>query len=99
MISNSSSQEADNQVKQITVNGETVWTEGISENEDWQHLEVPIYLQAGSNNLTLGLNQTSGEIRPVEVFWDSISLKPLTDISYVSENGIVEINSSNFKCA
>ena len=34
---NSSSQEADAQVKYVAVNGETVWTDGISENEDWQH--------------------------------------------------------------
>ena len=88
--SNSSSQGANAQVKQITVNGETIWTEGISEDEDWQHLRVPISLQAGSNNLKFGLKQISGEFRPVEVLWDGISLKPLTDTTYVSQNGIAE---------
>ena len=89
-VSNSSSQEVHNQIKQITVNGKTVWTEGITGNGDWQHIVIPIDLQTGSNNLTLGLNQNPREISPVEVFWDSISLKPPEDIKNVTENGIVE---------
>ena len=108
---NSSSQGADAQVKYVAVNGEIVWTDGISEDEDWQHIEVPISLHAGKNNLAFGLNQTSGGIVPVEVLWDSISFKPLSDIStYVSESNTVEtippdssvmelpayVNSTNF---
>ncbi|KKG15906.1 hypothetical protein EO98_10515 [Methanosarcina sp. 2.H.T.1A.6] len=88
---NSNSQGADAQLKYVTFNGETIWSDGISEDEGWQHLEVPIALQAGKNNLTLGLNQLPGEIVPVEVLWDSISLKPLADLSsYVSESNTVE---------
>ncbi|MDY9926296.1 DUF1616 domain-containing protein [Methanosarcina sp.] len=86
-----SSQGAESQLKYVTVNGETVWSDGISEAEGWQHLEVPIALQAGENNLTLGLKQSTGEIIPVEVFWDSVSLKPLSDLSsYVSDSNTVE---------
>lgn len=89
-VSNSSSQEAVSQIKQITVNGDTVWAENITENKDWQHIVVPIDLQTGSNILALGLNQTSGVVKPVEIFWDSISLKSLSDIKNVTESGIVE---------
>lgn len=79
------------QLKYVTINGETVWSDGISEDEGWQHIEVPIVLKAGENNLTLGLRQLQGEIVPVEVFWDSVSLKPLSDLSsYVSESNTVE---------
>lgn len=88
---NLTSQGADSQFKYVTVNGETVWSDSISETEGWQHLEAPISLKAGMNNLTFGLRQIPGEVQPVEVLWDSISLKSLADISsYVSENGTVE---------
>ncbi|AKB33638.1 hypothetical protein MSSIH_2948 [Methanosarcina siciliae HI350] len=81
----------DSQLKYVTINGETVWSEGISEAEGWQHLEVPITLQAGENNLTLGLRQMEDEIVPVEVFWDSVSLIPLSELSsYVSDSNTVE---------
>ncbi len=81
----------DSQLKYVAVNGETVWSDGVSEAEGWQHLEVPISLQAGKNNLTLGLRQTPGEILPVNTSWDSVSLKPLSDLSsYVSETNTVE---------
>jgi hypothetical protein len=89
-ISNSSSQGTDIQLIQITVNGETIWTGGTNGVKDWQHIVVPINLRAGSNNLTLGLNQTFGEIQPVEVFWDSISLKSPEDIKDVTKSGITE---------
>lgn len=86
---NSTSQGA--QVKYIAVNGEIVWTDGISEYEDWQHIEVPISLHAGENMLAFGLNQTSGELAPVQVLWDSVSFKPLSDLSvYVSNSNTVE---------
>ncbi|MDD4249591.1 MAG: DUF1616 domain-containing protein, partial [Methanosarcina sp.] len=88
---NSNVQGADPQLKYVTLNGETVWSDGISGDEGWQHLEVPIDLQAGDNNLTLGLKQLPGEIVPVEVFWDRVSLKPLSDLSsYVSDSNTVE---------
>ncbi|MDI9395931.1 MAG: DUF1616 domain-containing protein [Euryarchaeota archaeon] len=88
---NLTSQGTDSQLKYAAVNGKVVWSDGISEAEGWQHLEVPIAMQAGMNNLTLGLRQLPGVIVPVEVFWDSVSLKPLADISpYVSESGTVE---------
>jgi uncharacterized membrane protein len=81
----------DSQLKYVAVNGDTVWSDGVSEAEGWQHLEVPIALQAGKNNLTLGLRQLPGEIVPVEVFWDRISLKPLSELSaYISETNTVE---------
>jgi len=89
--SNSSSGGTGAQAKYVTVNGATVWAEEITGNKDWQHLIVPISLHAGSNNLTFGLNQTYGEIRPVEVLWDSISFKSLADLSsYPSESNTVE---------
>ena len=79
------------QLKYVTINGENVWSDGISEDEGWQHIEVPIVLKAGENKFTLGMNQLPGEIRPVEVFWDSVSLKPLSDLSsYVSDSNTVE---------
>ncbi|MGB9940450.1 DUF1616 domain-containing protein [Methanosarcina sp.] len=88
---NSSSQGADAQVKYVAVNGEIIWTDGISESEDWQHIEVPVSLQAGQNVLAFGLNQTSGELAPVQVLWDSISFKPVSDLSvYVSSSNTVE---------
>ena len=90
---NLTSKEADSQQKYVAVNGETVWSDGVSEGEGWQHLEVPVNLKAGENNLTFGLRQSpGGEIVPVKVFWDRISLKPLSDMSsYVSEINTVEI--------
>lgn len=88
---NSTSKAADSQMKYVAVNGETVWSDGVSEAEGWQHLEVPIALQEGKNNITLGLRQIPGEILPVKIFWDRISLKPLSDLSsYVSETNTVE---------
>ncbi|RXA20916.1 DUF1616 domain-containing protein [Methanosarcina sp. MSH10X1] len=88
---NSSSSGAGAQVKYLTVNGEIVWTDGISEYEDWQHIEVPVSLHAGDNVLAFGLNQTSGELAPVQVLWDSISFKPLSELSvYVSNSNTVE---------
>lgn len=88
---NSSSKGADAQVKYVAVNGETLWTDGISEYEDWQHIEVPVSLHPGKNDLVFGLNQTSGELVPVQVLWDSISFKPLSDLSvYVSNSNTVE---------
>ena len=88
---NLTSPEADSQFKYVTVNGETIWSDGISEIEGWQHLEVPVSLKAGMNNITFGLKQKPGEVQSVEILWDSISFKSLTDISsYVSENGTVE---------
>lgn len=84
-------QEAESQLKYVLVNDKTVWSDGISETEGWQHLEIPVSLQVGTNNLTFGLRQVSGEILPVEVLWDNISFKSLADVSsYVSENGTVE---------
>lgn len=87
---NSSSQGADAQAKYVAVNGEIIWTDGISENEDWQHIEVPISLHAGKNNLAFGLNQSAGELVPVQVLWDSISFKPLSNISTFVESDLVE---------
>ena len=88
---NLTSQGADSQFKYVAINGETIWSDSISETEGWQHLEVPISLKAGINNLTFGLKQIPGEVQPVEVLWDNISFKSLADISsYVSENGTVE---------
>jgi hypothetical protein len=81
----------DPQLKYVAVNGVTVWSDGVTEAEGWQHLEVPIALQAGKNNITLGLRQLPGEIVPVKVFWDSVSLKPLSDLSsYISGSNTVE---------
>lgn len=89
---NLTSQGTDSQLKYVAVNGETVWSDGISEAEGWQHLEVPIALQAGENNITLGLKQVPGEILPVNVSWDIVSLKPLSDLSsYVSGSNTVEM--------
>jgi len=88
---NLSTQVTDAQFKQVKVNGETVWSDGINGDEGWQHLEIPVSLHAGSNNLTFGLKQVSGEIIPVTILWDNVSLKPLSDISsYVSDNNTVE---------
>jgi len=79
------------QFKQIKVNGEVIWSDGINGDEGWQHIEIPASLHEGSNNLTFGLKEVSGEIMPVTVLWDNISLKPLSDISsYVSESNTVE---------
>ncbi|QIB91969.1 DUF1616 domain-containing protein [Methanosarcina mazei] len=81
----------DSQLKYVAVNGDTVWTDGVSEAEGWQHLEVPVSLQAGENNLSFGLRQMPGEIVPVDVFWDRISFKPLSELSaYISETNTVE---------
>jgi uncharacterized membrane protein len=91
-FSDSSSQGADNQMERVIVNGETIWTEGISTNQDWQHIVLPIELQKGKNSLTLGLYQTAGEIKPVEVLWDGISLNSQEDINSIMYNGIVEAN-------
>ena len=88
---NLTSQGTDPQLKYAAVNGEIVWSDGISEAEGWQHLEVPIAMQAGQNNLTFGLRQLPGEIVPVNISWDSVSLKPLVDLSsFVSETKTVE---------
>ncbi|KKH59703.1 hypothetical protein MSMAT_0048 [Methanosarcina mazei TMA] len=81
----------ESQLKYVAINGDTAWSDGVSEAEGWQHLEVPIALQAGENNLTFGLMQVPGEIVPVDVFWDRISLKPLSELSaYISETNTVE---------
>ncbi|AKB38015.1 hypothetical protein MSSAC_3425 [Methanosarcina siciliae C2J] len=88
---NFTSQGTDHQLKYVTVNEKTVWSDGISEDEGWQHLEIPVSLEAGMNNLTFGLKQKSEEISPVEVLWDNISFNPLAAVSpYVYENGTVE---------
>lgn len=89
--SNSSFGGAGAQAKYVAVNGATVWAEEITGTEDWKHLIMPVSLHAGSNNLTFGLNQTYGEISPVEVIWDGISFKSLAELSsYPSESNTLE---------
>lgn len=88
---NLSTQVTDTQFKEVKLNGEVVWSDGISGNEGWQRLEIPVSLRDGSNNLTFSLKQVPGEIVSVTVLWDNISLIPISDISpYVSDNNTVE---------
>jgi uncharacterized membrane protein len=88
---NLSTQVTDTQFKQVKVNGETVWSDGINGDEGWQHLEMPVTLKAGTNILTFDLKQVPGEITPVTILWDNISLKTISDMSsYVSDNNTVE---------
>lgn len=88
---NLSTQVTDTQFKQVKFNGEIIWSDGISGDEGWQHLEIPVSLHAGSNNFTFGLKQVPGETIPVKILWDKISLMPISDLStYISDNGTVE---------
>jgi hypothetical protein len=89
-VSDSPSQGTVNQTKQITVNGKTVWSEGVIGNENWKHVEVPVDLQTGSNNFTFSLSQDPGIIWPVKVLWDNISLKLPDDIQNPTGDGILE---------
>jgi uncharacterized membrane protein len=81
------------QKKYVNVNGVTVWTEEVKGSEGWKHLIVPVSLHAGSNNLTLGLQQTYGEIKPVEIFWDDVSFESFADLSlYPLDSPTLEAN-------
>ncbi len=90
--SSGSPAQGDTQYKQILLGNEILWEDGISGDEGWQHIEVPVSLSAGTNNLTLRLRQRgNSELVPVEVLWDSVSLKSVEELSsYVEEGYVVE---------
>ncbi len=90
--SSGSSAQGDTQFKQILLGNELLWEDGISGDEGWQHIEVPVSLSAGTNNLTLRLKQRgNSELVPVEVLWDNVSLKSVEELSpYMEEEYIVE---------
>ncbi len=80
------------QLKQIVLDNEVLWEDGISGDEGWQHIEVPVSLNAGLNNLTLRLIQIgNSELVPVEILWDSVSFKSVEELSpYLEEEYVVE---------
>lgn len=80
------------QSKQVALNGDVIWSDGVNGNEGWQHLQIPATILNGTNTLTITLKQNGNkEIHPVEFFIDEISFLPLSEISpYHEENNTVE---------
>ncbi|MFY1113388.1 MAG: DUF1616 domain-containing protein, partial [Methanosarcinaceae archaeon] len=85
-FSSKSDEVGNTQFKQIVLDNEVLWEDGISGDEGWQHIEVPVSLKEGTNILTLRLMQIgNSELVPVEVLWDSVSLKSVEELSPYTE--------------
>jgi len=84
--------QGETQFKQIVLDNKVLWENEISGDEGWQHVEIPVSLNAGMNNLTLRLKQSgNSELVPVEVLWDSVSFKSVEELSpYTKEEYVVE---------
>lgn len=80
------------QFKQILVDGSVVWEDGIGGKEEWQHVQVPITLHSGANNISIFLKQNAqSQLVPVEVNIDMVKIQPLSEMSqYVGIDGTVE---------
>ncbi|MCK5485767.1 MAG: DUF1616 domain-containing protein, partial [Desulfobacterales bacterium] len=48
-----SQREGDTQFKQVLINNILIWEDGISGDEGWKHIQIPVYLKTGNNTLTL----------------------------------------------
>ena len=90
----SSPNEGDTQFKQILINNILIWEDGISGDEGWEHIQIPVYLKAGSNTITLRLKQKGhSNVYPVEVMLDDINLQPPSELSpYISSENTVEFD-------
>ncbi len=84
--------EGDTQFKQILINNILIWENGISGDEGWKHIQIPVYLKTGNNTLDLRLKQNGhSNVYPVEVIWDEIQLQPLAELSpYLSNKSAIE---------
>ncbi len=89
-----SPREGDTQFKQVLINNILIWEDGISGDEGWKHIQIPVYLKAGNNTLTLRLKQNGhSNVYPVNVIWDDINLHPLSELSpYLSNESTIEFD-------
>ncbi len=88
----STPREGDTQFKQVLINTILIWDDGISGDEGWEHIQIPVYLKAGNNTLTLRLKQNGhSNVYPVNVIWDEVNFYPLSELSpYLSNESTVE---------
>lgn len=86
--------EGDTQFKQVLINNILIWEDGISGDEGWKHIQIPVYLNAGNNTLILRLKQNGhSNVYPVNIIWDEINLRPLSELSpYLSNESTIEFN-------
>ncbi|WP_406657776.1 DUF1616 domain-containing protein [Methanolobus sp. ZRKC2] len=82
----------ESQFKQVTLNGDLVWSDGMNGDEGWQHLQVPVTVMKGSNILTFTLAQSRNlVVHPVNLTVDEISFISLSKISpYIGDDNTVE---------
>ncbi|MBW6470923.1 MAG: DUF1616 domain-containing protein [Methanosarcinaceae archaeon] len=94
-----SPREGETQFKQILIGNILIWEDGISGDEGWKHIQIPVYLKAGNNTLTLRLKQNGhSNVYPVEVMWDDVNLQPLSELSpYLSNESTVEFDMPTSK--
>lgn len=83
---------AETQLKQILINNILAWEDGIGDNESWQHVQIPILLNKGNNEIALQIKQkASSSVYPVIIYWDNISIQGLSELSpYLLEDSTIE---------
>jgi uncharacterized membrane protein len=69
-------------VKQVLLNEAVIWEDSVSEDERWQHVNVPITLRSATNKLTLRVKgeQSSSDF-PITVWWDDVRIEPITAVA------------------
>lgn len=68
--------------KQVLINGEVIWEDDAAGDEGWQHVSIPVTLNAGSNRLGLRLFEKKGVGNlGVNTWWDSVRFETLTSIN------------------
>ncbi|WP_340817837.1 DUF1616 domain-containing protein [Methanolobus sp. WCC4] len=85
-------EEEDTQFKQVILNGDIVWSDGINGDEGWQHIQIPVTIQNGTNILGFTLKQERNKvIHPVSMIIDEISFLPLSEASpYIQNDNTIE---------
>ncbi len=70
---------ADNFVKLVRLDDRVIWTEDVAGDDRWQHVKVPVTLNAATTKLMLGLyTKAEGADFPVDVWWDDVEIEPIT---------------------
>ncbi|RLG38745.1 hypothetical protein DRN79_01095, partial [Methanosarcinales archaeon] len=54
--------------------------------DGWLHVDIPVYLREGDNELVLRVRTVGRFEGEVNVFWDDLSMKPVDDIIMKHEN-------------
>ena len=70
---------ADTFVKLVSLDDRVIWTEDVAGDDGWQHVKVPVTLNAATTKLMLGLyTKAGGADFPVDIWWDDVEIEPIT---------------------